>query len=55
LEEPPFVRKTSGMANGPKMVSIVAKDRVFVPLLSAIDQSKAAHEIHITEMNNLTI
>ena len=50
LEEPPFVRKTNGMANGPKMAPIVAQNSVFFPLLSAIDQSIIAHAIHITEM-----
>ena len=50
LEDLFFVRNTNGMAKGPKTAPITAQNKVFAPLLSAIDQSRIAHNIHIIEI-----
>jgi hypothetical protein len=50
LEELLFIRKINGMANGPNTAPITAQNRVFAPLLSAIDQSRIAHDMHIIEI-----
>jgi len=38
------------MAIGPKIAPITAQNNVFALLLSAIDQSKNAHAIHMKEI-----
>jgi hypothetical protein len=50
LDELFFVRKINGMAKGPKTAPITAQNNVFAPLLSAINQSKNAHAIHMMEI-----
>ncbi len=45
-----LAKKTNGMANGPKTAPMTAQNLVFAPLLSAINQRKYAHAIHIIEM-----
>jgi len=50
LDELFFVRKINGMAKGPKIAPITAQNNVFAPLLSAIDQRKNAHAIHMKEI-----
>jgi len=45
-----FVRKTNGMASGPKTAPITAQNLVLAPLFSAIFQSRIAHEIKMTEV-----
>ena len=50
LDELTFVRNTNGMANGPKTAPITAQNLVLAPLLSAINQRRYAHDMHIMEM-----
>jgi hypothetical protein len=40
------------MAKGPKTAPIIAQNCVFAPLLSAINQRRNAHDVHIIEMIN---
>jgi len=40
----------NGIAKGPKTAPMTAQNKVFTPLLSAIDQSRIAQPIHITEI-----
>ncbi len=45
LEELSFARNINGMANGPKTAPMMAQNRVFAPLLSAIYQRRNAHDM----------
>jgi len=38
------------MASGPNTAPIIAQNCVFAPLLSAINQRRNAHDMHIIEM-----
>ena len=44
------MKNTNGMARGPKKAPIKAQKKVFAPLLSAINQSRIAHDINTMEI-----